>query len=165
MPRAPHVAPVLGPHQREIFGAPEQLTGRQQNPRGGKKGPRSGSVLTAQGKPGLCVVCLPAIRAFQRHSTQHLLRYRSPFGFHFCFRSVPSGFVQRIGCGACGLGYPHQVWLVGSLPPCAYPVPGPGELHRSPNQMPPLHWHDLGFRPGPPPCRFLAWPFTRRFGI
>jgi hypothetical protein len=56
-------------------------------------------------------VCLPAIRAFQRHSTRHLLRYRSPpFGFHFCFRSVPSGFVQRTGCSACGLGHPHQVW-------------------------------------------------------
>jgi hypothetical protein len=33
-------------------------------------------LLTAHGKPGLCAVCLPAIRAFaQRHSTQHLLRY------------------------------------------------------------------------------------------
>jgi hypothetical protein len=29
MPRAPHVAPVLGP-QRENFGAPEQITGKQQ---------------------------------------------------------------------------------------------------------------------------------------
>jgi hypothetical protein len=30
--------------------------------------------------------------------------------------------------------------------------------------MPPLHWHDLGFRPPvPPPCRF-AWPFVRRLG-
>jgi hypothetical protein len=61
-------------------------------------------------KPGFCVVCLPAIRAFQRHSTQHFLRYGPPFGFHFCFRSVPSGLVQRTGCSACGLGYPHQVW-------------------------------------------------------
>jgi hypothetical protein len=26
-----------------------------------------------------------------------------------------------------------------------------------------VHWHDLGFRPGPPPCRF-AWPFSRRLG-
>jgi hypothetical protein len=42
MPRAPHVAPVLGP-QRENFGAPEQLTGKQQNPKGDKTGPRSGS--------------------------------------------------------------------------------------------------------------------------
>jgi hypothetical protein len=63
-------------------------------------------------KSGFCVVCLPAIRAFQRHSTQHLLHYGSPFGFHFCFRSVPSGLVQRTGCrcSACGLDYPHQVW-------------------------------------------------------
>jgi hypothetical protein len=67
-------------------------------------------LLTAHGKPSLCVVCLPVISTFQRHSTQHLLHYRSPFSFHFCFRSVPSGFVQRIGCGACGLGHPHQVW-------------------------------------------------------
>jgi hypothetical protein len=67
-------------------------------------------LLTAHEKPGLCVVCLPAIRAFQRYSTRHLLRYRSPFGFHFCFRSAPSGFVQRTGCSACSLGYPHQVW-------------------------------------------------------
>jgi hypothetical protein len=36
MPRAPHAAPVLGP-QREIFGAPEQLTGKQQNPGGIKQ--------------------------------------------------------------------------------------------------------------------------------
>jgi hypothetical protein len=36
MPRAPHVAPVLGP-QRDFFGAPEQITGRQQNPRGAKQ--------------------------------------------------------------------------------------------------------------------------------
>jgi hypothetical protein len=36
------VAPVLGP-QRENFGAPEQLTGKQQNPKGDKTGPRSGS--------------------------------------------------------------------------------------------------------------------------
>jgi hypothetical protein len=64
---------------------------------------------TGSGKPGLCVVCLPAISAFQRYSTHHLLRCRSPFGFHFCFRSAPSGFVQRTGCSACGLGYPHQV--------------------------------------------------------
>jgi hypothetical protein len=48
--------------------------------------------------------------AFQRYSSQHLLSFRSPFGFHFCFRSVPSGFVQRTGCSACGLGHPHQVW-------------------------------------------------------
>jgi hypothetical protein len=60
--------------------------------------------------PGFCVVCLPAISAFQRHSTQHLLRYGPPFGFHFCFCSVPSGLVQRTGCNACGLGHPHQVW-------------------------------------------------------
>jgi hypothetical protein len=72
------------------------------------------------------VVFLPAIGAFQRHSTQHLLRCRSPSSFHLvpvcrqlqraCYldfarvrapRGVPSGFVQRTGCSACGLGYPH----------------------------------------------------------
>jgi hypothetical protein len=58
------------------------------------------------------VVCLPAIStsAFQRHITQRLLHYWSPSGFHFCFRSAPSGVVQRTECSACGLGYPHQVW-------------------------------------------------------
>jgi hypothetical protein len=35
--------------------------------------------------PGLCAVGLPAISAFPRYSTQHLLHCRSPFGFHFCF--------------------------------------------------------------------------------
>jgi hypothetical protein len=39
--------------------------------------------------PGLCVSCLPAISTFQRHSTQHPLHYRPPFGFYFCFRSAP----------------------------------------------------------------------------
>ena len=73
-------------------------------------------------------VCRP-ISTFQRHSSRHLLHYWSPSSFHFvpvcwqlrraCYpdfaramapRSVPSGFVQRTGCSACGLGYPHQVW-------------------------------------------------------
>jgi hypothetical protein len=36
MPRAPYVVPVLGP-QRENFGAPEQLTGKQQNLGGAKQ--------------------------------------------------------------------------------------------------------------------------------
>jgi hypothetical protein len=67
-------------------------------------------LLTAHRKPGLCAVGLPVISAFQRHSTQHLLHYWSPFGFHFCCRGVPSGCVQRTGCSACGLGHPHQVW-------------------------------------------------------
>jgi hypothetical protein len=65
-------------------------------------------LLTTHGKPGLCVVCLRAISAFSRYSTQHLLHYGSPFGFHFCFRSVPSGFVQRTGCSACGLQQPRE---------------------------------------------------------
>jgi hypothetical protein len=39
-------------------------------------------LLTAHRKPGLCVVCLPAISTFQRHSTQHLLHYWSPSSFH-----------------------------------------------------------------------------------
>ena len=69
------------------------------------------------------------ISAFRRPSTQHLLHCRFPSSFHFvpvcwqlrraCYpdfaramapRSVPSGVVQRTGCSACGLGYPHQVW-------------------------------------------------------
>ena len=72
--------------------------------------------------------CRP-ISAFQRPGTQHLLHYWSPSSFHLvpvcwqlrraCYldfaralapRSVPSGYVQRTGCSACGLGYPHQVW-------------------------------------------------------
>jgi hypothetical protein len=78
------------------------------------------------------VVVLPAISTFQRHGTQHLLHYWSPSSFHLVHvcrqlqrayyldfvrarapRGVPSGFVQRTGCSACGLGHPHQV-LVGS---------------------------------------------------
>ena len=70
--------------------------------------------------------------AFQRHGTQHLLHYWSPSSFYLvpvcrqlqrayyldfararAPRSAPSGVVQRTGCSACGLGYPHQV-LVGS---------------------------------------------------
>jgi hypothetical protein len=57
--------------------------------------------------------CRPsAIGAFQRPSSQRLLfhYYWSPSGFRFCCRGVPSGCVQRTGCSACGLGYPHQVW-------------------------------------------------------
>ena len=58
MPRAAHVAPVLGP-QREIFGAPEQLTGKQQNPaRGDKTGPRSGSASTGVAKKELRIANL-----------------------------------------------------------------------------------------------------------
>jgi hypothetical protein len=85
-------------------------------------------LLTARRKPGLCVVCLPAIGAFQRHSTQLFLHYRSSFCFHLlpcvpftgAFQrllpvpgSVPSGLVQRTGCSACtcGLGYPHSSCL------------------------------------------------------
>jgi hypothetical protein len=80
-------------------------------------------------------VVQPAISTFQRHGTQHLLHCRPPSSFHLvpmwpCVdscsgpvtsyyldfarvrapRGVPSGFVQRTGCGACGLGHPHQVW-------------------------------------------------------
>jgi hypothetical protein len=63
--------------------------------------------------------------ALQRLSSQHLLHYWSPSGLHFYFRSVPSGVVQRTGCGACGFGYPHQVWwapplyLARAWPRCA----------------------------------------------
>jgi hypothetical protein len=43
-----------------------------------------------------CFPCVPFTDAFQR-----LLPVP---------RSAPSGLVQRTGCGACGLGYPHQFW-------------------------------------------------------
>jgi hypothetical protein len=59
---------------------------------------------------GVWFVCRPLELLLQRHSTHHLLHYWSPSGLHFCFRSAPSGVVQRTGCSACGLGYPHQVW-------------------------------------------------------
>jgi hypothetical protein len=44
------VAPVLGP-QRENFGVPEQITGRQQKPGGPKTGPRSASVAGGWAMP------------------------------------------------------------------------------------------------------------------
>jgi hypothetical protein len=91
-------------------------------------------LLTAHRKPGLCVVVLPAVDAFQRPSSQRLLHYWSPSSFHLlpvCWqlqrayyldfarvrapRSVPSSFVQRTGCSACGLGYPHQILVVAHL--------------------------------------------------
>jgi hypothetical protein len=56
------------------------------------------------------VVFLQAIGAFQRHSTQHLLHYWSLSGPVLFTQPPPSGCVQRTGCSACGLGYPHQVW-------------------------------------------------------
>jgi hypothetical protein len=58
---------------------------------------------------------LPAISAFQRHSSQHLsIHCRSPSsGPLLLLQNVPFGCVQRTGCSACGLGHPHQV-LVGS---------------------------------------------------
>jgi hypothetical protein len=43
-----------------------------------------------------CFPCVPFTDAFQR-----LLPVPG---------SVPSGLVQRTGCSACGLGYPHQFW-------------------------------------------------------
>jgi hypothetical protein len=93
-------------------------------------------LLTAhRSKPGFCVVGLPAIRTFQRHGPQHLLHYGSPFGFHFCFRNVPSGFVQRTGYSACGLGYPHQVWWAPPMYMHSSFLAVPGELRRFPNQM------------------------------
>jgi hypothetical protein len=77
------------------------------------------------GSPALVwCVCRP-ISTFQRqrHSSRHILHYWSPSSFHLvpvCWqlrrayymdcaramahRSVPSGFVQRTGCSACGLG-------------------------------------------------------------
>jgi hypothetical protein len=64
-------------------------------------------LLTAHGKrPSLCVVCLPAISTFQRHSTQHLLHYRSPLSFHFWFRGVPFRICST-----------HCVWRLRLRPP------------------------------------------------
>jgi hypothetical protein len=110
------------------------------------------------------VVVLPAIDAFQRPSSQRLLHYWPPSSFYLfpvtvlraAYRCVPSGFVQRTGCSACGLGYPHQV-LVSSA-----------HVHRS--LLVPVsfasflikclrvYWQSL------PQCRF-AWPFSRRVGF
>jgi hypothetical protein len=70
MPRAPHVALNLGP-QREIFGtpSPKQITGKQQNPGGGKTGPRSSSGSSR---------CVP-VRRVQRHARdRHLLSETPP---------------------------------------------------------------------------------------
>jgi hypothetical protein len=55
---------------------------------------------------------LPAIITFQRHSTQHpsIVDCRSLSGPIFLLQEVPFSCVQRTGCSACGLGYPHQVW-------------------------------------------------------
>jgi hypothetical protein len=36
--------------------------------------------------------------------------YYLDFARAMAHRGVPSGYVQRTGCSACGLGYPHQVW-------------------------------------------------------
>jgi hypothetical protein len=58
----------------------------------------------------LCGV-LPAISTFQRHSTHHpSIVGHFPVPSCYCKRSRPFSCVQRTGCGACGLGYPHQVW-------------------------------------------------------
>jgi hypothetical protein len=105
---------------------------------------------TAHRKPGLCVVCLPAINAFQRHSTQHLLHCRSPSSPILLLQEVPFSCVQRTGCSVCGLGYPHQVWWAPSMYIArAWSRWAPSPV---PNQMPPLHWPDPSFHPDPPPC-------------
>jgi hypothetical protein len=72
---------------------------------------------------GLCVVFLPAISAFQRHSpyAHHTASppLMTPFRCSPAPAVAPSGcvFNQRTGClarSACGLGYPHQVWWAAS---------------------------------------------------
>jgi hypothetical protein len=122
------------------------------------------------------VVVLLTTGAFQRPSSQRrLLHYWSPSSFHLfpvCWqlqrayyldfararspRSAPSGgCVQRTGCSACGLGYPHQV-LVGSPhvhSSLLVPVSFAGFLIKCPR----VYWPSL------PQCRF-AWPFSRRVG-
>jgi hypothetical protein len=108
--------------------------------------------------PVFCVVCLPAISAFQRHSTQYLLHYRSPFGFHLflvcrVFRSpTPFSACSRQSTQECPVRLcpTHWVWrlrlmlptpvrVAGGLPPCMYiarswlfPV---RQLRRFPNQI------------------------------
>jgi hypothetical protein len=71
-------------------------------------------------------------------------------------RGAPSGFVQRTGCSACGLGCPHQV-LVGSPhvhSSLLVPVSSAGFLIKCLR----VYWQSL------PQCRF-AWPFSRRVGF
>jgi hypothetical protein len=59
-------------------------------------------------------VLLPVIGAFQRHSSQLPLPCWPPSSANLLLKPFPSGCVrscvQRTGCGAFGLGYPHQVW-------------------------------------------------------
>jgi hypothetical protein len=98
-------------------------------------------------------VVLPAIGAFQRPSSQHLLHCWSPSGFHFCCRSAPSGCVQRTGCSACGLPTPGLVGSPHVHSSCLGPVSFAGFLLKYLR----VHWHSL------PPRRF-AWPFSRRVG-
>jgi hypothetical protein len=73
----------------------------------------------------------------------HCRRTSSVIGLHSVFTfvsAVPrSGFIQRTGYSACGLGHPHQVWLVGSPhvhSSCLTPVTC-GELRRYVNVPPP----------------------------
>jgi hypothetical protein len=59
-------------------------------------------------------------------------------GLHVCpiQLCVPSGCVQRTGCSACGLGYPHQFWWASQHMYIARSwLSVPGELRRFPNQM------------------------------
>ena len=112
---------------------------------------------------------------FQRHGTQHLLHYWSPSSFHLvpvcrqlqrayyldfararAPRSVPSGCVQRTGCSACGLGYPHQV-LVGS-PHVHSSFLVPASLSVFLIKCLRVHRQSL------PQCRF-AWPFLAPCGL
>jgi len=151
--RSPHRPPrVYSVRQR--FSAPAHGTRRGQIECGGSAGLSS---------------------TFQRHGTQHLLHYWSPSSFHLvpvcrqlqrayyldfararAPRSVPSGFVQRTGCSACGLGYPHQV-LVGSPhvhSSLLVPVSLSGFLIKCLR----VHWQSL------PQCRF-AWLFLAPCGL
>jgi hypothetical protein len=55
-------------------------------------------------RTGVCVVFLPAIGAFQRHSTRHPLHYWSPSGFNLLLKLLPSGFRLSRLCST------HWVW-------------------------------------------------------
>jgi hypothetical protein len=94
------------------------------------------------------VVFLPAIGAFQRHSTQ-LPHHRWPPSVFTLLPRCPWGCVQRTGCSAySGLGYPHT--RSDGLPPCTYLFPSPVSLPVS-TQM-----YHLVVHPWPLPW-FMAW--------
>jgi hypothetical protein len=111
------------------------------------------------------IVCggLPAISAFQHHSTHHP-SIVGPLPVFSCSCSRPFRLCST-----------HWVWRLRLRPP-THPRYGPPPPHVHSSCLAPVsfagflikclhvHWHPLGFRPKVmPPCRF-AWPFSRRLG-